>query len=137
MRIIQGIIMIIFTAFILAVTFAGEYEKNDAANPLVTRDNTHEGKIPDNFVLNNEGEIFKTVTFPHKVHIEIVGDCKLCHHNSPEGETPSCKTCHCAPFDPENLEKPGSKGAYHRRCIGCHKEYDSGPVGCVECHDKK
>lgn len=157
MRIIQGIIIFLFAIFILAVSLVGQEEKEDPLNLL------HKWKIPENFILNNDSKMFKPVTFPHEMHAEIMSDCEICHHNSIEGQYPSCKTCHGKPYDPKNskilgikvnrsgilksglmkyfesdyLEKPGLKGAFHRKCMGCHKEYDSGPVGCIECHEKK
>jgi len=157
MRIIQGIIVFIFATFVIAMSLVGQEEKEDIINLL------HKWKIPENFILNNDSKIFKPVKFNHEMHAEIMSDCKICHHNSIEGQYPACKTCHGKPFDSKNskilgtkvnrsgilksglmkffefdyLERPGLKGAYHNRCMGCHKEYDSGPVGCTECHEKK
>lgn len=181
MRVIQGIIIFIFAAFILAVSLIGEEDKNASLDTTVTKATAHkentqettaseetkqEKKIPENFILNNDSKMFEPVTFPHEMHTEFIDDCTICHHNSIEGQTPSCKTCHGKPFDPknsellgkrllrsgllkdglmkffdpetpENLERPGLTGAYHQRCMGCHREYDSGPVDCFECHEKK
>ena len=157
MRIIHGLIIFTFAAFVFTVSLLGGNVKNNAENLL------HKWKIPDNFILNKDSKMFKPVEFPHKLHNEIIDDCNVCHHNSIEGQYPSCKTCHGKPFDPknsellgkklqrtgllkpglmkyfepDNLERPGLKGAYHLECMGCHREYDSGPVGCFECHEKK
>lgn len=59
-------------------------------------------------------------------------DCEACHHNS--DEIHACRDCHSAPFNPENLSKPGIKAAIHQRCMYCHKEVFSGPEGCKLCH---
>ena len=203
MRIIHGIIIFIFATIIIAVSLIGEDEKNDAADSLETKttvqkikiaeglifnkgskltepvgyphkihfdimgdcklchhispeietpscDICHDDpdsyipkttvepkKMPDYFIFNKDSEIFEPVTFPHLIHFEIIGDCKTCHHHhDSEHVTTACKTCHDASFDAENLEKPGLKGAFHRKCMGCHKEYDSGPVVCIDCHKK-
>lgn len=93
------------------------------------------------------------------------GDCTLCHHhttgppptdprcarchaNSPATAKVDCKSCHvAAPFSADNLKaeessplryhqvRLGLKGAYHRRCLGCHKE-NGAPTGCEDCHQK-
>ncbi len=203
MKIIQGIIIFIFAIFILAVSLVGEDEKNNEANPLATKTNTQNGEKPEGlifnkgseltepvgyphkihfdimedcklchrispeietpscdichedpyfnvpkttvqpqkmteyFIFNKDSKIFDPVTFPHLIHFEIIGDCKTCHHHhDPEHVTPACITCHDATLDYENIEKPGLKGAFHRKCMGCHKEYDIGPVVCVDCHKK-
>lgn len=60
--------------------------------------------------------------------------CSTCHHHG-TGTQP-CANCHQAPFDPQSLGKPGLKGAYHERCIGCHQETRSGPTDCSACHEK-
>ena len=64
-------------------------------------------------------------------------DCADCHHHSQADQTPSCRECHDTPFNPVNLNLPGLKGAYHLQCLGCHREMESGTVGCYECHAKK
>ena len=87
--------------------------------------------------LDNLEDEYDPVTFSHEMHTQVTEDCATCHHHSPAGQTSSCGTCHGAPFDPGNLNMPGLKGAYHLQCMGCHKEMDSGPMGCTECHAKK
>ncbi len=59
--------------------------------------------------------------------------CKTCHHNSGD-EIHACKDCHSTPFNPEDMNKPGLKGAIHGRCMYCHKEVFGGPEGCKLCH---
>jgi hypothetical protein len=94
-------------------------------------------KGPEVFVLNALEKIYEPVTFSHGMHTLVADDCVTCHHHSDSGETPACKECHGAPFDPKNLNMPGLKGAYHLQCMGCHQQTDSGPTGCTECHGKK
>jgi len=73
--------------------------------------------------------------FPHDMHMGVADNCATCHHHSGD-ETPSCNRCHGAPFDPENLNMPGLKAAYHSLCRSCHEEAFSSPKGCAECHTK-
>lgn len=93
-------------------------------------------KGPETCVLSSLTKQYKPVTFSHKRHTDIIGDCAKCHHSySGTGEPQECKKCHQRPFDPKNLNMPGLKGAYHRRCLNCHKEM-KGKVGCTQCHEK-
>ena len=99
------------------------------------------------------------VEFPHSVHFSMA--CQTCHHKW-NGESPvvSCQTSGC--HDLAELPPQGSpatetaryyKNAFHKQCIGCHKEISaknkaiamtagpapsklpaSGPTGCIECH---
>ena len=105
------------------------------------------------------------VEFPHSLH--FIYACNECHHKW-NGLTPvkNCMAagCHEALDPPKRSEKalaydleamPYFKYAYHKRCIGCHKEIragnlaseqsimgtggrvsNSGPVGCVGCHER-
>jgi hypothetical protein len=91
---------------------------------------------PESLTLSSLENIYQPVVFSHNMHAEIAEDCAACHHNSPAGQTPSCGDCHGEPFNPENLNMPGLKGAYHLQCMDCHKEI-GGPVGCTQCHAKK
>lgn len=59
------------------------------------------------------------VTFNHKVH----------------GEKMKCDVCHGA-GTPGKLAL-GGKDPAHKLCQGCHKEKNSGPVKCFDCHKKK
>lgn len=46
---------------------------------------------------------------------------------------PACKTCHPVQGQENSLHLPGLKGAYHRQCLNCHREW-SGANDCVKCH---
>jgi len=80
---------------------------------------------------------FGPVPFDHAGHArwaEIAGGCQLCHHYTPEGSAhPECRTCHEVEFRHEDLRKPGLKGAFHRQCLGCHREW-SHETDCQACH---
>jgi hypothetical protein len=85
--------------------------------------------------LGNIARIYEPVNFSHGDHMWITDSCTSCHHHEAAGKYSSCKSCHDKPFNPAELDKPGLKGAYHRRCLDCHKESaKAGPLGCNECH---
>ncbi len=58
------------------------------------------------------------VTFPHKMHQELLKNCKVCH-----------------PTKPGKIEGFG-KDVAHKLCIGCHKSKGMGPTTCMACHKK-
>jgi len=97
---------------------------------------------PEIITLDILSKRYGPVEFSHGYHADMAGDCASCHHHSPEGTTPACGECHepitVYHYDPAR-EGPnlGLKGAYHGQCMGCHKEWGTGPVGCTDCHEKK
>lgn len=92
---------------------------------------------PDVSVIDEMVNLYGPVRFDHRHHAEMVGmgqGCGLCHHYSPEGKFPPCGECHGEESrEPETMRKPGLKGAYHRQCMGCHREW-SHDTKCVVCH---
>jgi len=92
--------------------------------------------LPETFTLSSLENMYQPVEFSHAMHAEMAEECASCHHHSPAGQTPACGECHAEPFDPQNLDMPGLKGAYHLQCLDCHQEIGA-PVGCTECHAKK
>ncbi len=64
--------------------------------------------------------------------------CNDCHKKI-EGESlpTACTDCHDADeIDGQDkvMDMQKRTDAFHNQCIDCHKEYDSGPVECSECH---
>lgn len=95
--------------------------------------------VADVFVLDDLMDIYVPVVFPHKLHasMESMADgCTVCHHHSPTGEMKACSTCHDGETNPDNLRQPGLKGAYHRQCLSCHREW-SHDTDCEVCHVKR
>jgi hypothetical protein len=107
-----------------------------------------------------------SVEFPHSVHFDHA--CQKCHHTwAGEAEMKKCSTaeCHDQLSTPKSYEAGHPyteaaiqyyKKAYHRLCIGCHKEIKEknkalelsgelldeplvlgGPTGCIQCHPKE
>lgn len=93
-------------------------------------------EAPDTFVIGQLAELYQPVQFNHKLHADMAemgGNCETCHHYSPEGRIPPCSECHGGEANPINLRQPSLKGAYHRQCMSCHREW-SHDTQCVLCH---
>lgn len=91
------------------------------------------GPKPDLIKLGQSGGLYEPVSFDHQSHADMgsMGDgCSNCHHSSPTGHIAPCSECH---LQPASLGQPGLKGAYHRQCLGCHKQW-SGSTECANCH---
>jgi hypothetical protein len=96
-------------------------------------------EIPDFFLLGELSDIYVPVLFPHKLHADMEGmaqGCDVCHHYNPPGPILKCKECHGGPSNPQHLGQPSLKGAYHRQCLGCHREW-SHDTDCAVCHAKR
>jgi hypothetical protein len=80
---------------------------------------------------------FGPVPFDHAGHAEfaaITDGCVICHHYTPERQAhPACRTCHPAELRRDDIQRPSLKGAYHRQCLGCHREW-SHSTECGACH---
>jgi hypothetical protein len=94
---------------------------------------------PDIVIIDKISNLYKPVIFSHELHAsmsDISGGCTLCHHYSEEtGEIPSCGECHEEKSDITKLNVPSLKGAYHRQCLGCHREW-SHENACQFCHEE-
>ena len=93
-------------------------------------------EAPDSMLLDDLVDEYQAVHFNHKLHAEMAemgGDCATCHHYSPKGHIPPCVECHGGEENPNNLNQPTLKGAYHRQCLSCHREW-SHDTKCIVCH---
>ncbi len=117
---------------------------------------------PDVVILRELRNQYETVPFEHRVHArmaEMWDGCVTCHHRPPQpggtpatqpsgqpaappaaGPTqdasaaiPACKSCHPVSGRDVSLRMPNLKGAYHRQCLSCHREWMHG-AACVVCH---
>jgi len=95
---------------------------------------------PDVVVLGELEELYVPVRFDHRTHAVMAGmstGCTTCHHYTPpDMPHPACKDCHPTEVAHEDLAQPGLKGAYHRRCLSCHSEWDR-DTACGICHEKR
>ncbi|NOX17385.1 MAG: hypothetical protein GXO87_03775 [Chlorobi bacterium] len=84
-------------------------------------------------------DLFGPVNFPHKAHAEMSemdGGCSSCHHYTPNGKITPCNDCHTLDRETSSISRPDLKAAYHRECLGCHREW-SGSNNCNSCHTSK
>lgn len=92
---------------------------------------------PDVVILGEIADRYLPVPFDHKGHAamaDMTHGCDVCHHYTPEGLAhPACKTCHELNPKRVDMRKPSLKGAYHRQCMSCHREW-SGNTECGACH---
>ncbi len=104
---------------------------------MVHQSATHAlGDAPDSMLLSQLADLYEPVHFNHKVHASMAQmgtDCVTCHHYSPAGQIPPCRDCHSPSSESTDLKKPNLKGAYHRQCLSCHREW-SHDTKCVLCH---
>lgn len=109
---------------------------------------------PDVIVLKQLQQTYDTVPFDHRAHAqmsEMWNGCVTCHHRTPAtrpatGEAhpnshdqnssanyPACKTCHPIADKDVHIGMPNLKGAYHRQCLNCHREWMHDNA-CNVCH---
>ncbi|RKZ19977.1 hypothetical protein DRQ50_00910 [bacterium] len=94
---------------------------------------------PDVVIIDQLANLFQPVVFAHKLHAgmsKMGGGCTLCHHYSETtGEIPPCRSCHEVKREEADLRMPALKGAYHRQCMNCHRDW-SHENACGFCHDE-
>lgn len=96
-------------------------------------------QAPDVVLMDALSDLYVPVVFSHLLHAqmaELSGGCQVCHHfTAPDGIVP-CADCHSSDITAADLNKPGLRGAYHRQCLGCHREW-SHTTSCPACHSLK
>lgn len=93
-------------------------------------------EAPESMLLDRIADQYEGVRFNHRLHAgmsEMDEGCTTCHHFCPPGKIPPCQTCHAAEANEANLRQPSLKGAYHRQCLNCHREW-SHDTDCNVCH---
>jgi hypothetical protein len=120
---------------------------------------------PDTVELDSLANHYSAVTFDHAMHVGVASGCVECHHHTTGGAPTdsncarchegggeaiavACRDCHSSNrFSAEDLAKiegnqqlhhkgkPGLKGAYHQKCLGCHTAMGA-PTGCQDCHTR-
>ena len=114
---------------------------------------------PDVVVLRELEALYEPVPFDHRGHAEMAemwAGCETCHHRKPvsgagkgttrpagfersqdsSAQVPKCKSCHRIGDETVTIKMPNLKGAYHRQCLSCHKEWMHDNA-CVICHKPK
>ncbi|MBZ2170730.1 acidic tetraheme cytochrome c3 TmcA [Nitratidesulfovibrio sp. SRB-5] len=91
--------------------------------------------------------------FVHDTHNEKakIDECGTCHHGTTEdgrrdataatSEGTPCADCHAVHGGGGGGVGKVGKGtplerAYHRQCMGCHREQGKGPTACGGCHTR-
>lgn len=93
-------------------------------------------EAPDSVWLDELAAEHLPIMFDHKPHARMAGmkgDCAGCHHYSPKGKIPACRTCHPKDASTANYAQPDLKTAYHQQCLGCHSQWANEAL-CDVCH---
>jgi len=94
---------------------------------------------PELITINQISDRYNPVYFSHKIHAQMSnmgGGCEGCHHFNTSGPILKCNSCHESTRKREDVSLPDLKGAYHRQCMDCHREW-SHETGCNSCHTPK
>lgn len=94
---------------------------------------------PDVIIMDILTDMYVPVVFSHQLHAQMAdmsGGCETCHHYNPPGDIMTCQECHQVSPQRADLSMPALKGAYHRQCLGCHREW-SHTTKCAVCHALK
>ena len=140
-------IVFLLSAFILVVAFQAHAEEvvvvvEECTCPCPCPAAVPSGEDeagPDEVTINEFPKgVYGPVEFTHGEHAEYADEgCTQCHHHAPPGVYQACNTCHKPRKKvekPEDALLPDLKGAFHRQCMGCHLDMESGPLECTECH---
>ncbi len=94
---------------------------------------------PDLIIIDQLEHFYGPVPFSHRLHAgmsQMNGSCDNCHHELESGdEIMACGECHPKEIG-ATLAVPSLKGAYHRQCLGCHRDW-AHENGCGYCHVEK
>jgi len=97
----------------------------------------------DIVIIDRLKEKYEPVVFAHSLHANMSsmsGGCTNCHHFTQNiNDIQSCGASGCHDVDNVvnlRMSKPSLKGAYHRQCMGCHREW-SHDTECALCHVEK
>ncbi|MDI6766144.1 MAG: cytochrome c3 family protein [Bacteroidota bacterium] len=93
-------------------------------------------QTPELIVIDQLKDRYNPVYFSHKIHAQMSimsGGCENCHHYNTSGPILKCNNCHQSSRQREDISIPDLKGAYHRQCMDCHREW-SHETGCNTCH---
>ncbi len=96
-------------------------------------------KGPEVVVLNKLEDRYVPVIFSHKIHAqmsEMSGGCEVCHHYNTLGPILPCSYCHKTDRKTSAIDRPDLKGALHRQCMNCHRQW-SHSIDCQSCHVEK
>jgi hypothetical protein len=93
-------------------------------------------ETPELIVIDQLKDRYGPVYFSHRLHAqmsEMSGGCGGCHHFNTTGPILNCNSCHETSRKRNDVSVPDLKGAYHRQCMDCHREW-SHSTACNSCH---
>jgi hypothetical protein len=96
-------------------------------------------QTPELIVIDQISDRYGSVYFSHKIHAQMSvmsGGCENCHHHNTSGPILQCNSCHESSRQREEVGISDLRGAYHRQCMDCHREW-SHETGCNSCHTLK
>ncbi len=96
-------------------------------------------ETPDLITIDRISDRYGPVYFSHKIHAQMSimsGGCENCHHYNTSGPILKCNSCHESSRERDDISRPDLKGALHRQCMDCHREW-SHETGCNTCHTLK
>ncbi len=96
-------------------------------------------EAPPSITLGQPGGNYEPVEFSHKAHAEMSemgGGCYQCHHYDQGGRIQKCSECHSTERARADVGKPDLRGALHRLCVDCHREWGH-TTDCTTCHGDK
>ncbi len=91
---------------------------------------------PNVVKLNANGKQYGKVVFSHKIHAQMADisiGCEGCHHYNTNGPIEKCSKCHEPNRKRNDISRPDLKGAMHRQCFTCHRQW-SHANDCSYCH---
>ena len=130
--------MITITAILLVFCLCAVAQKGKVTTEKMLE------KSPGIIVIEQLSKQYVPVKFKHQLHAQPMTvmqiECSTCHHYSPPDSFPPCMKCHSKTRDEISakfpLNRPSLEGAYHQRCISCHREWNP-EIECSACHVKK
>lgn len=93
-------------------------------------------EAPDTIMLDVLASEYLPILFDHRLHAEMADmseNCATCHHYSPEGKIPPCRSCHPKKVSSTTAAQLDLKSAYHRQCLVCHSQWTH-ETACHVCH---
>jgi len=93
--------------------------------------------LPKPVTLGSLANIFYPVEFSHDTHAhmsEMGSGCETCHHDFEDGDYEPCSECHSNSLMDVEDDQPTLNGAYHRKCMSCHRENEPKVSICSTCH---
>jgi hypothetical protein len=93
-------------------------------------------EAPQTMTLGESAGKYGPVNFSHRDHARMAETgkgCSGCHHYDQAQPIQQCKACHSTSRLRADLGKPDVRGAMHRQCLECHRDWNPASK-CGSCH---